>query len=213
MTYYPNPHNPKDPLNIPAFLERREFFQVVAVDGGEPVRCFTVKGAGELYNPAAPRVWAPIRSVQECTKRDRRPPMYPDHPELPVVVVIGSGLTATTLQQHPDFATFSRLHDFKDYPFKRIATLGGATYIQVSQAIWVTKADGVVTKVSAPRAAGTRDLIWKRADELWAAAGKPMDAKVVLQLRKEWMNILEKEGIKRTTCSSEFGNWQKERLK
>lgn len=213
MNFYPCPHDLFDPLSIPDFLDRREFFYVAPTDGDEPVRCITVKESNALYDPAAPRVWAPIKSLQECVRRDRRPPMYPDHPEYPVIVVTGAPPNSKTIQQHPDFETFARLHDFEDYPFKRIMTVANATYIQVTQAIWVTKADGITTRVSAPRAAGTRDQIWKRADELWAAAGKPMDAKVVLQLRKEWMNVLEKEGIKRTTCSSEFGNWQKERLK
>ena len=39
-----------------------------------------------------------------------------------------------------------------------------------------------------------------------------MDVSVVLKLRKEIMNVLEEEGIKRNSASNELGKWQKTRL-
>ena len=62
---------------------------------------------------------------------------------------------------------------------------------------------------SVPRG-GNKAIIWSVADSMWEDAGKPTDAKVVLQLRKQIMNELEAAyQIKRTSASSELGNWQK----
>lgn len=73
------------------------------------------------------------------------------------------------------------------------------------------------TKVAAaprePRAAGgARPRIFEVADTMWAAAGSPRDMATVLNLRKQMMNALETEGIKRTTSSTALGEWQKTRL-
>ena len=65
---------------------------------------------------------------------------------------------------------------------------------------------------SKARSSNVRDTIWEKADEMWEAAGKPMDVSVVLKLRKEIMNVLEEEGIKRNSASNELGKWQKARL-
>lgn len=70
---------------------------------------------------------------------------------------------------------------------------------------------------AAPRAApvaprgGQRTVIWDAADKAWEAAGKPTNASIILKMRKEVMDGLEKQGVKRTSCSSELGNWQKAR--
>ena len=49
-------------------------------------------------------------------------------------------------------------------------------------------------------------------DQLWEKAGKPMDAKVVLALRKTCMDELEAQALaKRSSASSELGNWMKAR--
>jgi len=73
------------------------------------------------------------------------------------------------------------------------------------------------TKVAAaprePRApGGARPRIFEVADSMWAAAGSPRDLTTVLNLRKQIMNALETEGIKRTTSSTALGEWQKTRL-
>ena len=62
------------------------------------------------------------------------------------------------------------------------------------------------------RSSGVRDAIWEKADEMWEAAGKPIDLPTVLKLRKEIMNVLEDDGIKRNSASNELGKWQKQRL-
>lgn len=62
-----------------------------------------------------------------------------------------------------------------------------------------------------PRGAG-REKIWEAADRMWEAAGKPMKIQTVLDLRKRIMDELEKDGIKRTSASSELGNWMKSRV-
>jgi len=64
-----------------------------------------------------------------------------------------------------------------------------------------------------PRApGGARPRIFEVADSMWAAAGSPRDMATVLNLRKQMMNALETEGIKRTTSSTALGEWQKTRL-
>ena len=65
--------------------------------------------------------------------------------------------------------------------------------------------------IAAPRG-GNKAVIWATADEMWEASGKVRDVKAVLELRKRIMDRLEQEGIKRTSASSELGNWQKVRL-
>lgn len=64
---------------------------------------------------------------------------------------------------------------------------------------------------AAPRG-GQRTVIWDAADAAWEKAGKPTDVKAVLTLRKAIMDDLENQGVKRTSCSSELGNWQKARI-
>lgn len=60
---------------------------------------------------------------------------------------------------------------------------------------------------------GVRGTVFDAADALWQAAGKPTDLKAVLSIRKQVMDNLEaSHGIKRTTCSTTLGDWQKVRL-
>lgn len=69
---------------------------------------------------------------------------------------------------------------------------------------------------TAARAPGgsTRPRIFKVADEMWEAAGKPTDKDTVLALRKEMMQTLETEhAIKKTTSSTALGDWMKDRVK
>jgi hypothetical protein len=66
---------------------------------------------------------------------------------------------------------------------------------------------------SAPRTGGSRETIYKVADDMWEAAGKPTDLKVVLDLRRQIMAVLETEhSVKKTTSSTALGDWQKSRL-
>lgn len=63
------------------------------------------------------------------------------------------------------------------------------------------------------RQSGVREVVYKVADKLWEEAGKPSDLKVVLDLRKKIMTVLEAEHqVKRTTSSTTLGAWQKERI-
>ena len=66
---------------------------------------------------------------------------------------------------------------------------------------------------SAPRVGGARDTIFKVADEMWAAQGKPTNIQEVLSLRKQIMVELEaNHSVKKTTSSTAMGDWQKSRL-
>jgi hypothetical protein len=62
-----------------------------------------------------------------------------------------------------------------------------------------------------PPRGGLRAEVWQHMDSIWQASGTPLDIKVVLDLRKRCMDELEKQGCKRTSVSSELGNWWKER--
>lgn len=71
---------------------------------------------------------------------------------------------------------------------------------------------GVTLRPPAPKRGTAKPIIWATADRMWEEAGKPTDKAQVLALRKEIMNVLEKEeAIRRTSSSSELGNWHKER--
>lgn len=66
---------------------------------------------------------------------------------------------------------------------------------------------------TAPRTGGTRDTIFKVADQMWEAAGSPSDLPHILSLRKQIMVELEaNHDIKKTTSSTALGDWQKQRL-
>lgn len=67
------------------------------------------------------------------------------------------------------------------------------------------------TAVKAPRSGGVREIIWRVADEMWAAVGSPKDSPTVRKLRIKMMDALEAQDVKRTTSSNELGNWQKNR--
>ena len=76
-------------------------------------------------------------------------------------------------------------------------------------------AAATTTPASAPKArsGGNTEKIFSVADAMWAAAGKPTNLTVVLQLRKQMMDELEaKHDVKRTTSSTTLGAWQKARL-
>ena len=61
-----------------------------------------------------------------------------------------------------------------------------------------------------PRATNVKQIIHNVANRIWEDAGRPSTVKEVLVLRKAIMNHLERNlGVKRTTASSELGNWQK----
>lgn len=47
------------------------------------------------------------------------------------------------------------------------------------------------------------------ANEMWNAAGRPTDVAVLRKLRKTMMDVLEQQGVKRTSASTELGQWQK----
>jgi hypothetical protein len=72
---------------------------------------------------------------------------------------------------------------------------------------------GAPAAPAAPRPGGSRETIFRVADEMWQAAGSPSDVKRVLELRKQIMIVLETEhSIKKTTSSTALGDWQKTRL-
>lgn len=68
------------------------------------------------------------------------------------------------------------------------------------------------TTSSAPKRGTAKITIWSVADRLWEEAGKPQEKEDVLKIRKAIMQELEvNEGIKRTSSSSELGQWHKTR--
>jgi len=62
-----------------------------------------------------------------------------------------------------------------------------------------------------PRRGSAKVIIWEVADAMWAEAGSPTDKETILQLRRNIMLTLEGKGIKKTTSSSQLGNWHKTR--
>lgn len=92
------------------------------------------------------------------------------------------------------------------------AVRAGAT-VPASSAVWpVRPAAAPRAANSAPRASGVREKIWAVADSMWEEAGKPTEKSKVLTLRKQIMDALEQQDVKRTSSSNELGNWQKARI-
>lgn len=92
------------------------------------------------------------------------------------------------------------------------AVRAGATVPASSAARPVRPAAAPRAATGAPRASGVREKIWAVADRMWEEAGKPTEKSTVLALRKDIMNALEQDGVKRTSSSNELGNWQKARI-
>ncbi|ALH23787.1 hypothetical protein FDH70_gp43 [Pseudomonas phage PaMx25] len=92
------------------------------------------------------------------------------------------------------------------------AVRAGATVPASSAARPVRPAAAPRAATGAPRAGGVREKIWAVADRMWEEAGKPTEKSTVLALRKDIMNTLEQDGVKRTSSSNELGNWQKARI-
>lgn len=92
------------------------------------------------------------------------------------------------------------------------AVRAGATVPASSAARPVRPAAAPRAATGAPRASGVREKIWAVADRMWEEAGKPTEKSTVLALRKDIMNVLEQDGVKRTSSSNELGNWQKARI-
>lgn len=92
------------------------------------------------------------------------------------------------------------------------AVRAGATVPARSAARPVRPAAAPRAATGAPRASGVREKIWAVADRMWEEAGKPIEKGTVLALRKDIMNVLEQDGVKRTSSSNELGNWQKARI-
>lgn len=92
------------------------------------------------------------------------------------------------------------------------AVRAGATVPASSVARPVRPAAAPRAATGAPRASGVREKIWAVADRMWEEAGKPTEKSTVLALRKDIMNALEQDGVKRTSSSNELGNWQKARI-
>lgn len=92
------------------------------------------------------------------------------------------------------------------------AVRAGATVPANTTARPVRPAAAPRAATGAPRASGVREKIWAVADRMWEEAGKPTEKSTVLALRKDIMNALEQDGVKRTSSSNELGNWQKARI-
>ena len=92
------------------------------------------------------------------------------------------------------------------------AARAGATVASPSTARPVRAPAAPRAATGAPRASGVREKIWAVADRMWEEAGKPTEKSTVLALRKDIMNALEQDGVKRTSSSNELGNWQKARI-
>lgn len=83
----------------------------------------------------------------------------------------------------------------------------------VSNATGTAREPRAPSAPSAPRVGGARDTIFRVADEMWAAKGKPTNIQEVLSLRKQIMVELEANySVKKTTSSTALGDWQKSRL-
>jgi hypothetical protein len=162
------------------------------------------------------RVWAPVRSVLEIKKsaekiKQEKPSIFPNDPDLPVTVVTKKDGIINRLFIFENFKEFYEEHNFHDYPYRKMVSAPGETIIQVNVSIWVERAEKAEPDQPTFQM-NTKDRVWQYAELMWTEAGKPTDKKLILKMRKDWMIELAKEGINRSTCSCEFGQWMKVRL-
>lgn len=82
----------------------------------------------------------------------------------------------------------------------------------------ISKMDNRKTEVKTERVkvssgqGSIKTIIWREADRIWELNGKPLDKGEVIKVRKLIMDELELAySIKRTSASSELGNWHKAR--
>jgi hypothetical protein len=62
-----------------------------------------------------------------------------------------------------------------------------------------------------PAATGQKAVIWAAADAAWSALGNTKDENRILSMRKQVMDHLEAQGVKRSSASSSLGEWWKAR--
>jgi hypothetical protein len=65
-------------------------------------------------------------------------------------------------------------------------------------------------KSTPARNGSVKETIYDMANTMWNENGQPLEKSVLLKLRKNIMDVLEKEhGVNRNTASTVLGNWQK----
>lgn len=204
MTKYYMPCNrpdPNDPLAIPAFLDRRTFIE----EDGETMVVLDLNTDLLATIRGERRTWAPIRHV---AREVEKPAIFCDAPMDPVHVM--GGTPVKRLQEYANWAEFMRLHDFEDYPVKKVVAAGGVTYAQVRITVAATRESGMTAEmenIQIPAAGTLRAHIWEVAEKAWVAGGSPTDESRMKDIRKGVMAKFLREGVNRVTATTGLRLW------
>ncbi len=204
-----------DDLTIPRFLDRRprdENDKVLPMSQW-PVNPELQQAMDEMSG-RAPRVWAPIRSVEEIAKRERvaakkeERGIFPSDPKLPVQVVTTN---KENLQIYPDFETFEKFHDFDDFPFKQTFTAGDITYIVV-KVLKILSIDDSKLNVELNIAGGGEQNGVKRpkpnslTGRAWAMYDQTLEGTMTIGQAQA---VLADAGMNPSTIRTQYAHWRK----
>lgn len=199
--------DPNDPLQIPAFLDRREY---VEEDGELMLVTKDLTYMHNEINGIGQRIWAPMRKIEDIVRKKQVDlQIWVDEPNQMVQVVTTK---KEYLQRFDNFAEFMKFHDFEDFPFVRSLNAGGMTYIEVKAPNALTglsdelkdldrpKVETVEQNgVKRPKANSVTGIAWAMFDTMDVVAN---DYPVVFEK-------LKTNGMNPSTIRTQFAHWRK----
>jgi hypothetical protein len=202
-----NRPDPNDPLQFPAFLDRREY---VEEDGELMVKVRDHTLLMNEINGVGQRVWAPMRKIEDILRSKQVDlQIWVDEPLNPVQVVTTK---KENLQRYENFNDFMKCHDFEDYPFVKSVTAAGTNYIVVKantalnglsdelKDMEKVKVETVEQNgVKRPKPNSVTGIAWASFDHMQANG---TDFKVVFEKLKE-------NGMNPSTIRTQFAHWRK----
>jgi hypothetical protein len=202
-----NRPDPNDPLQFPAFLDRREY---VEEDGELMVKVRDHTLLMNEINGVGQRVWAPMRKIEDILRSKQVDlQIWVDEPLNPVQVVTTK---KENLQRYENFNDFMKCHDFEDYPFVKSVTAAGTNYIVVKantalnglsdelKDMEKVKVETVEQNgVKRPKPNSVTGIAWASFDHMQKDG---TDFKVVFEKLKE-------NGMNPSTIRTQFAHWRK----
>jgi hypothetical protein len=202
-----NRPDPNDPLQFPAFLDRREY---VEEDGELMVKVRDHTLLMNEINGVGQRVWAPMRKIEDILRSKQVDlQIWVDEPLNPVQVVTTK---KENLQRYENFNDFMKCHDFDDYPFVKSVTAAGTNYIVVKantalnglsdelKDMEKVKVETVEQNgVKRPKPNSVTGIAWASFDHMQKDG---TDFKVVFEKLKE-------NGMNPSTIRTQFAHWRK----
>lgn len=205
--------DPNDPLAIPAFLDRRKF-EVDKEDG--TVYAVLSRATMAAFTDSGPRVWAPMRSPAEryrdefLRKMREEQNVWVDNKADPVQVVTTK---RENLQLYANFDDFMKMHDFEDYPVKKVMCAAGMSYIQVKAPVALTGLSEELKDMDRPKVETIEQNGVKRpkANSVTGIAWAQFDA--MLKEGTDFKTVvfpkLQENGMNPSTIRTQYAHWRK----